>query len=143
MPKQYDLETGHVPQDLDAPVQHPGVSTERDGETSPVVESAHSHDDSDYHSEHTVDTIDEALPEHPVGPNGVETKSATSRAASVQSRMSIISRGKRRGLLGRFTIVPEVERPHEYGRRTKWFITFLIALAAAAAPMGSAIFYRE
>ena len=56
---------------------------------------------------------------------------------------SVISRSKRRGLLGRFTIVAEIEEPHDYDRRVKWFITFVIATAAAAAPMGSAIFFRK
>ncbi|CAG8953967.1 hypothetical protein HYFRA_00009066 [Hymenoscyphus fraxineus] len=54
--------------------------------------------------------------------------------------LSVISRSKRRGLFGRFTIVPEVENPYEYKRSTKWGITLVIALAAAAAPLGSAIF---
>ncbi|KAI9813249.1 MAG: hypothetical protein M1827_004191 [Pycnora praestabilis] len=63
--------------------------------------------------------------------------------ASVVSRsVSIIPRSKRRGLLGRFTVVPEVAEPQfDYKRSIKWFITFVIAAAAAAAPMGSAIFY--
>lgn len=53
-----------------------------------------------------------------------------------------VKRSARRGLFGRFTIVAEVEEPKHYERRTKWFITFTIALAAAAAPLGSAIFFR-
>lgn len=57
--------------------------------------------------------------------------------------ISIVPRSKRRGLLGRFTIIPEVERPIEYQRKQKWLITMFVALAAAAAPMGSAIFYRK
>lgn len=67
-----------------------------------------------------------------------------SNSSSVRSRpMSVIPRSKRRGLLGRFTIIPEVERPIEYKRKQKWLITMFVALAAAAAPMGSAIFYRR
>ena len=54
-----------------------------------------------------------------------------------------IHRSKRRGLFGRFTIVAEVEEPKSYHRRTKWFITFVIALAAAAAPLGSSIIFRN
>ena len=53
-----------------------------------------------------------------------------------------IPRAKRRGLFGSFTIVAEVEEPKNYPRRTKWFITFVIALAAVAAPLGSAIIFR-
>ena len=53
-----------------------------------------------------------------------------------------VPRHKRRGLLGRFTVVAEVEIPRHYPRTTKWFITFVIAIAAMAAPLGSAIFLR-
>lgn len=54
-----------------------------------------------------------------------------------------IPRSQRRGLFGRFTLVAEVEEPKRYPRRTKWFITFNIALAAVAAPLGSAIIFRK
>lgn len=54
-----------------------------------------------------------------------------------------VPRSKRRGLFGRFTILAEVEEPKHYSQRTKWFITFVIALAAVAAPMGSAIIFRK
>ena len=54
-----------------------------------------------------------------------------------------VPHSKRRGLFGRFTIVAEVEEPKHYRRRTKWFITFVIALAAVAAPLGSAIIFRK
>ncbi|KKZ66252.1 hypothetical protein EMCG_08023 [[Emmonsia] crescens] len=53
----------------------------------------------------------------------------------------IVPRNKRRGLLGRFALLPEVEDPQKYPRRTKWLITLIIGIAAMAAPMGSAIFY--
>lgn len=49
----------------------------------------------------------------------------------------------RRGLLGRFSLVAEVENPYDYSNKLKWFITFIVAFAAAAAPMGSSIFFRE
>lgn len=53
-----------------------------------------------------------------------------------------VPRSQRRGLFGRFTILAEVEEPKHYSRRKKWFITFVIALAAVAAPLGSAIIFR-
>lgn len=52
-----------------------------------------------------------------------------------------VPRSLRGGLFGRFTIVAEVEEPKHYSRRTKWYITFVVALAAVAAPMGSAIIF--
>lgn len=66
-----------------------------------------------------------------------------SRASSVRSRpLTIVPRTKRRGLLGKIAIIPEVERPYDYKNSTKWTITAAISLATAAAPMGSSIFYR-
>ncbi|OTA80761.1 hypothetical protein M434DRAFT_86128 [Hypoxylon sp. CO27-5] len=65
-----------------------------------------------------------------------------SQASSVRSRpLTIVPRLKRRGFLAQLTLVPEVERPYEYPNKVKWTITAFIALAACAAPMGSAIFY--
>ncbi|KAL9114138.1 MAG: hypothetical protein Q9227_001910 [Pyrenula ochraceoflavens] len=52
-----------------------------------------------------------------------------------------VNRADRRGLWARFAILAEVEDPHTYGRGKKWFITFVVAVAAVAAPMGSAILY--
>lgn len=54
-----------------------------------------------------------------------------------------VPRSHRRGLFGRFTILAEVEEPKHYSRRIKWYITFVVALAAVAAPMGSAIIFRK
>ncbi|ODH52244.1 hypothetical protein GX48_01561 [Paracoccidioides brasiliensis] len=48
---------------------------------------------------------------------------------------------KRRGFLGHLTLLPEVEDPKKYPRKTKWLITMIIALAAAGAPISSAIFF--
>ena len=71
-------------------------------------------------------------------------QTAGSRSSSQRSRRAIrLPTSKRRGFFGRFTLIPEVERPYDYSNRTKWFITGLVALAGAAAPAGSSIFYRE
>ena len=53
-----------------------------------------------------------------------------------------VPRSQRRGLFGRFTIVAEVEEPKHYSRRAKWYITFVVASTAAAAPLGSTIIFR-
>jgi hypothetical protein len=55
----------------------------------------------------------------------------------------VVPRHKRRGLFGRFTVLAEVGEPEDYPRNTKWFITFIVAIAAAAAPLGSNIFFRS
>ena len=53
-----------------------------------------------------------------------------------------VPRSKRRGLFGRFAILAEVEEPKHYSRTAKWYITFVVASAAVAAPMGSTIIFR-
>lgn len=68
---------------------------------------------------------------------------AISVAESVQPLPVKVSRAKRRGLFARFTVLAEVEEPKHYARGSKWFITFIIALAAVVAPLGSAIILRE
>ncbi|KAE8348982.1 major facilitator superfamily domain-containing protein [Aspergillus coremiiformis] len=53
----------------------------------------------------------------------------------------VVPRLNHRGLFGQFTLLAEVENPKTYSRRTKWFITFIVAWAGATAPMGSAILF--
>ena len=54
-----------------------------------------------------------------------------------------VPRSQRRGWLGRFTVPAEVEEPKNYLNNTKWFITFVIAVAGMAAPVGSTIILRK
>lgn len=68
---------------------------------------------------------------------------ALSQTTSIIPPPVTVPRSKRRGLFGSLTILAEVEVPKHYPRNTKWFITFVIAVAAAAAPLGSAIFFRR
>ena len=56
---------------------------------------------------------------------------------------TVVPRLQRRGLFGQFTLLAEVENPKLYPRKTKWFITFIVAVAGATAPMGSSIFFRK
>ena len=49
---------------------------------------------------------------------------------------------ERRGLFARFALVAEVTEPTDYSNKTKWFLTFVVAFAAAAAPVGSGIIFR-
>jgi hypothetical protein len=132
-PEKADLEVNEEePQDLDGPVEHPGVSSFPDKEikkNDTDGDSSHSHS-----SNGTIEAIREDI--EPVQPS-------KSRSSSVRSRPISIPRSKRRGLLARFTIIPEVQNPYDYKRSIKWFITFQVAIAAAAAPMGSAIILRK
>ena len=65
------------------------------------------------------------------------------RASTELGPAVTVPRLKRRGLLGQFALVAEIENPKTYPRRTKWFITFIVAVAGAAAPLGSSIFFRK
>ena len=60
-----------------------------------------------------------------------------------QDQPIVVPRMKRRGLFGQITFLAEIENSKTFPRRTKWFITFIVGLAGAAAPMGSSIFYRR
>lgn len=74
----------------------------------------------------------------------IPAERARSQASSARSRaLSVVPRLKRRGFLAQLTLIPEVERPYDYPDKVKWTITLFIALAACAAPMGSAIFFRK
>lgn len=64
---------------------------------------------------------------------------AQSSARSVRRDPVKVPRRERRGLLGRFTVIAEVTNPYDYSRKTKWMLTFVIAVAGAAAPMASSI----
>lgn len=68
-----------------------------------------------------------------------------SRISSAHSRPPaiVVRRGERRGLFANLSIIPEVTRPYDYKNKTKWLITLIVAIAAAAAPLGSAIFFRK
>ncbi|KAI9888204.1 MAG: hypothetical protein M1820_010248 [Bogoriella megaspora] len=70
----------------------------------------------------------------------LEKKNAPS---SVHSNAEVpavpVPRSQRRGLFGRFSLLPEVDEPKNYSRPKKWFITAIVAFAAAAAPTGSGV----
>lgn len=73
----------------------------------------------------------------------VESSVPTNHQGSVRGQAIKVPRAKRRGLLGKFSIIAEVEEPKDYPRRTKWFITFVVGMAALAAPLGSTIIFRK
>lgn len=134
-----------------------------------VSDTQHPSPDKEGHHEHhassfSIHSRDSESPESPVGEkNGVWSQEdvdqtavdpqntaelgmsrTQSRASSTHPRpLVVVPRKERRGLLGRFAIVPEVVNPYDYKRSTKWGITATIAIATAAAPLGSSIFYRE
>ncbi|GAB7345829.1 hypothetical protein MBLNU457_4086t1 [Dothideomycetes sp. NU457] len=63
----------------------------------------------------------------------------SSRSSSVYREAVKVPRSERRGLLAGVTVIAEVSEPKDLANKTKWMITAVVALAAAAAPMGSSI----
>ncbi|EMC92113.1 hypothetical protein BAUCODRAFT_276579 [Baudoinia panamericana UAMH 10762] len=64
---------------------------------------------------------------------------AQSSTRSVKREAVKVPVSERRGLFARLCIFAEVIEPYDYSRGKKWFITFIIACAGAAAPMGSSL----
>ncbi|KAF2202287.1 MFS general substrate transporter [Delitschia confertaspora ATCC 74209] len=62
-----------------------------------------------------------------------------SRRSTVTPDAIVVDRKSRRGLFATLTLIPEVENPFHYARKTKWFLTIVVAFCGMAAPMGSAI----
>ncbi|KAH0525543.1 hypothetical protein TsFJ059_007894 [Trichoderma semiorbis] len=100
-------------------------------------------DDHEPHHDALVPTVSLATATQPTGDTaGQEAGRSRSRASTTRSKtLNVIPRSQHRGLLGRFAVVPEVDRPYDYKNSTKWGITLTIAVATAAAPLGSSIFY--
>ncbi|KAK4033754.1 hypothetical protein C8A01DRAFT_49733 [Parachaetomium inaequale] len=95
-------------------------------------------------SESSEDEIDDTVEDQENPGASDPEKTPSSRPQSQRgpslANTNTVPRAQRRGLLGRLTLIPEVERPYEYKNSTKWAITAIVALAAAGAPMGSGIF---
>ncbi|EME46606.1 hypothetical protein DOTSEDRAFT_93255, partial [Dothistroma septosporum NZE10] len=62
-----------------------------------------------------------------------------SSARSIRPVAVKVPKSERRGLLARFCIIDEVTNAWDYPQRMKWIVTAIVALAGAAAPMGSSI----
>ncbi|KAH0830783.1 hypothetical protein AYO21_10017 [Fonsecaea monophora] len=60
---------------------------------------------------------------------------------SSPNKPTAIPRLARRGLFASLTLLAEVDDPYLYPKSRKWFITFVVAFAAAATSLGSAIIY--
>ena len=124
-------------------VENEKISLERDEESQGPATAESSSGKSEHNYQ---DTIEPVMLGEPLG--HIDTrpslKHAQSRASSARSKaLSVVPRSKRRGLLARFTLVPEIAHPPDYKSSTKWCLTFIVALATAAAPLGSTIVYRK
>jgi len=116
------------------------TSSSGSGEQSTITADAKSEIDNDIHSQSGTSSIhaDERDNDDPEDIHPRLQRKSTEIGPAVK-----VSRLKRRGLFGQLALVAEVENPKTYPRKTKWFITFVVALAGSTAPMGSSIFFRK
>lgn len=73
---------------------------------------------------------------------GVQAQSLDTSAQCISDNNTVPDK-KHHGFLGWLSLIPEIENPYNYGKKSKWLITGVVAIAAATAPMGASIFYRE
>jgi len=92
---------------------------------------------------HTAEPKQDTVTAPASGKDDVEAQVPDTDAVSILPPPVKVPRSQRRGLFAGLTILAEVEEPKNYSRPTKWFITCVIALAAAAAPLGVTIFFRK
>ncbi|KAH8671695.1 major facilitator superfamily domain-containing protein [Xylariales sp. PMI_506] len=90
---------------------------------------------SSHHDEQT-ESVPAAAPEEQH--QEVKTQGAPTDFTAISEQ---IPRSQRRGLFGRFTIIPEVVDPRAYSNGTKWLMTVIAAIAGATSSTGSSIFY--
>ena len=102
-----------------------GIAPDDDNRLSSSGSSVHSHD--------TAPDDDFPIPTDRVRSQG------QSSGRSVQREAVIVPRPQRRGLLARCAVIAEVTNAQDYTRKKKWTITIIVAVAGAAAPMGSSI----
>lgn len=80
----------------------------------------------------------ESPPTQPI--KSAETVEPT--ASTIRPEIVVVPRLERRGLLGRFSVIPEITNPREYGNGTKWAMTVIVSFAAITSSTGSSIFFR-
>ncbi|KAI1429144.1 major facilitator superfamily domain-containing protein [Xylaria sp. FL1777] len=74
--------------------------------------------------------------------DGGPLSAVRSAASSARPRNTTpVPKESRRGLLPWLSLIPEIDNPYHYANSVKWVLTLFVAVAASAAPMGSAILY--
>nr|POE56350.1 mfs transporter ops2 [Quercus suber] len=98
----------------------------------------HSH--SSESSDDSQRTVSDVAHDHQVPTHRSRSHSrARSSTRSVVREAVVVPRAQRRGLLARLTLIAEITDPYAYARKKKWVLTLVVALAGAAAPMGSSL----
>ncbi|TKA30743.1 hypothetical protein B0A50_02463 [Salinomyces thailandicus] len=90
-------------------------------------------------SEDTQRTVSDAGHDHQVATPHRSRSRAASSTRSTRRRAVQVPRSARRGLFAKLSVIAEVEEPYSYSNSMKWTVTFIVAMAGAAAPMGSSL----
>lgn len=70
-----------------------------------------------------------------------DTEAALYRIRTPKQTLIKVDRKQRRGWFSTFALIPEVTNPYDYKDSTKWFITFIVSISGACAPVGSGIIF--
>lgn len=89
------------------------------------------------HSQDSQRTEDD-VHDHQLPPHRTRSR-AQSSVRSIRPPPVKVPRADRRGLFARFCFIDEITNAWDYSNKMKWTITAIVAVAGAAAPMGSSI----
>ncbi|KAF2139259.1 uncharacterized protein K452DRAFT_232600 [Aplosporella prunicola CBS 121167] len=109
-----------------------------------TVQPDHSKDCDDAEKQHNVTSTPSSASFVEEGPSSNQPPLArhdTKASNALQRTPTVVPRKQRRGLFANLCLIPEVSNPYEYSRKTKWTLTFIVALSGAAAPTGSGIIF--
>lgn len=123
----------------DKPPKAPGDVYRPDTEKDEAYDRQHG-ERSDARSVHTMASAHSTIADHQDVENANEI---LRRTYTPKNPIELVPRSKRRGLFARFALVAEITNPYDYSNNLKWFITFIVSVAGAAAPVGSAILLRK
>lgn len=70
-----------------------------------------------------------------------DAEAALQRTKTPKQALVKVPRKERRGWFATFALIPEVTNPYDYKDSTKWLITLIVSVSAAAAPVGSGIIF--
>ena len=107
-------------------------------DSSEVSSEKQENDSTDTHSDEASHHSDKTA----VKSNGEPEQQAEPKANPVRQQEPV-PRSQRRGLLGSWTIIPEVVNPYDYPDSTKWTMTVIVAICGATSSTGSSVFYRK
>lgn len=127
----------HSPSDAPSAMKDLNIESKWTDEEEEEIRRGRSGSHSTRHSQDSQRTEDDAH-DHQLPPHRTRSR-AQSSVRSIRPPAVKVPRAERRGLLARFCFIDEVTNAWDYSNKMKWLITAIVAVAGAAAPMGSSI----